>query len=80
MTRGAYTLRDYPPGSQVEIECPKCRRHGRYRRETLLEWFGPTRTLPDVLVALSSNCLRRGAGQYSDPCEARYRTLPPPSQ
>ena len=65
-------------GASVEIQCPKCGSQGRYWRETLLEWFGLNRTLPDVLVALSSNCLRRGAGQYSDPCEARYRTLPPP--
>jgi hypothetical protein len=80
MTRGAYTLTDYPAGSLIEIDCPKCRRHGRYRRETLLEWFGPNVTLPDVLVGLSSDCLRRGAGRYSDPCDAVYRTLPPPSR
>lgn len=79
MVRGAYTLNDFLAGAPVEIDCPKCGRQGQYRRESLLDRYGPTRALPDVLVALSSNCLRRGAGRFSDPCEARYRTLPPPS-
>ena len=76
MTRGAYTLMDFPSGTSIEIHCTKCGRQGRYRRESLLHRYSPTLHLPDVLVALSADCPRRGTGQFSDPCEAVYGTQP----
>lgn len=46
MPSGAHTLMDFPTGAPVEIYCPKCGRQGRYRRESLLDRFGPTKALP----------------------------------
>jgi hypothetical protein len=65
---GAYIVAELPEGL-TEIACTKCGRRGRYKRETLLDRFGPNKALPDVLIALA-NCPRRS--NPSDPCEARY--------
>lgn len=61
------TLRDVP--ELVHVTCGRCGRAGQYRRETLLQRFGPDRALPDVLVALAA-CPRYL--NASDPCGAAY--------
>jgi hypothetical protein len=65
---GAYVVDDLPEGLTA-IHCPKCRRMGRYRRETLLARFGPDMALPDVLVKLAHCTRRRDMG---DPCGVVY--------
>lgn len=70
MTRGTYTLIDYPARSSIEIHCPKCGREGRYRRESLLDRYGPTQALPDVLVALCPPTVP-GAALGSSPTPAK---------
>ena len=37
---------------------------GSYRPPVLLDRYGPTLALPDVLVALPADCPRCGAGQF----------------
>jgi hypothetical protein len=65
---GAYIVSELPEGL-TEIACAKCGRRGRYKRETLLERFGPDKALPDVLIALA-DCPR--AATPGDPCQVRY--------
>lgn len=68
---GAMLLQDMP-GELVRIQCDACGRWGQYAYARLVERFGPAAGLPDVLSALAGGCPRRGAGQYSDPCGARF--------
>jgi hypothetical protein len=51
-----YTIADYPH-AMIEIECPKCGRHGRLRTARLLKEHGPDIKLPDLLRELT-NCPR----------------------
>jgi hypothetical protein len=53
-TDGSYRVHELLPDRLTTITCPKCARTGRYKRETLLERFGPDKALPDVLVALAA--------------------------
>ena len=54
---GSHSLGEFPL-NVVRIECERCGRAGRYRRDGLLARFGPDIALPDLLVALAS-CGRR---------------------
>jgi len=72
---GAVLLQDHP-GELVRILCDRCDRAGQYRREALIDRFGPAAGLPDVLWTLSATCPRRGS--ISEPCGARYVGLMKP--
>ena len=37
---GSLTLHDYP-GDLVRLTCPKCGRKGQYRKQALIDRFGP---------------------------------------
>jgi hypothetical protein len=63
-----YTLADYPH-EMVEIECPKCGRHGRLRTAKVLEKHGPDIKLPDLLREIA-RCEKWG--DMSDGCGAHY--------
>ena len=69
---GAHTVSDLPPGL-TEIECPKCGRRGRYKRETLVSRFGPDQTLPAMLTAVAA-C--RKARDMADICGVRFSRTP----
>lgn len=71
---GAVRVQDYP-FKVVSIACRHCPRAGRYRRAKLAERFGPAAGLPEVEV-LAADCPKRGIGQFSDPCGARFPDLP----
>jgi hypothetical protein len=58
-----------PPGPVVRIECPRYGRAGRYALSGLIERFGPSAALPDVLMDLAA-CERRH--DFSAPCGARF--------
>lgn len=70
---GAVPLRDYP-GDVVELVCEPCGRHGRYRKDALVERFGEAEGLPDVRAALTADCPRRGQSGGTG-CAARFPTL-----
>ena len=75
MRRGALLIKDHPL-NVIEIACEKCNRRGRYRRSSLLEKYGPTMVLPDILAELSANCdLRDSVG--NEGCGAYYPALDP---
>jgi hypothetical protein len=68
---GALTLETYPFDT-ICIECRKCGRAGRYRRETLQSRFGDKAAMPDVLAQVADCRRRRNA---SDPCGVVYPDL-----
>src|SRR5262249_51783399 len=45
------------------LSCPKCGRSGQYRKQTLIERFGPDIRLPDLREELAQ-CERRGPTIY----------------
>lgn len=68
---GSLTVTTFPH-DPINILCRKCERHGRYRRQSLINKFGPHASMPDELAELAS-CPRRGSA--SDPCCAIYPDL-----
>jgi hypothetical protein len=52
----------------VRLICPRCGRKGQYRKENLIEKYGPAVALPDLLH-LIANCERYG--KASNPCWAK---------
>ena len=44
---GSLTLREHP-GDLVRLACEKCGRAGQYRKQNLIEQFGPDVRLPDL--------------------------------
>lgn len=70
MTEGAKTL-DTIRNRMIVVRCDECDRTGRYRRETLIERYGPDMLMPDVLAKITESCERRGPGVY-ERCQARY--------
>ena len=64
---GSRSLADYP-GPVVRIECPRCGRAGRYALAGLIERFGSSAALPDVLMDLAA-CERRK--DFTQPCGVR---------
>jgi hypothetical protein len=67
-------VRDYP-AQVVRIACRHCPHAGRYRRAGLAERFGPAAGLPEVVEVLAADCLKRGIGQFSDPCGTYFPDL-----
>ena len=57
MRHGSYSLREFL-SDVVRIDCQRCGREGRYRRERLIKRFGADAALADVLMAQAS-CERR---------------------
>jgi len=70
---GSLTPRTYPSDT-ITVTCDQCRREGRYRRETLLDRFGPEMPMPDVLNAITKDC-GRNAPLLADRCKAIYGEL-----
>lgn len=65
---GAYIVSDLPKDRLFEIVCAPCERVGRFKRETLIERFGPDQNIPDLIAKLSA-CPKHG--QYHDACKVR---------
>jgi hypothetical protein len=63
-----FTLAEYP-GDVIRLECAKCGRSGRLRKDRLIAEYGPDIVLPDLRMRLA-NCER--AGSMHDPCGAIY--------
>ena len=55
---GALQLREYP-GEIVRVSCAKCGRTGQYRKQNLIERYGPDIRLPDLREEIAQ-CERRG--------------------
>jgi hypothetical protein len=70
---GSLILRDYP-GEIVRLSCLKCERAGQYRKEKLIERYGPDIRLPDLREEIAQ-CERHG--QTHDACMVRYVDLVP---
>ena len=68
---GSLLLCDYPK-PMVRLICKLCDRKGQYRKETLLNQYGPDIALPDLLH-LIANCERNK--QPGGRCGARYGDL-----
>jgi len=69
--REGHTLSEFPL-EQVELACTKCERRGVLSKAKLLEQYGPSIALPDLLVKLA-HCPKHG--NYSDWCGAYYVAL-----
>ncbi|MCZ6848653.1 MAG: hypothetical protein O7F75_07395 [Alphaproteobacteria bacterium] len=70
---GSLTPRTYPTDTTT-VRCDQCERVGRYRRETLLDRFGPDMAMPDVLNTITEDCARN-APMSADRCKAVYGEL-----
>ena len=70
---GSLTPRTYP-SETITVRCEECGRLGRYRRTTLIEWFGPDGSMPDILNALTEDC-GRNERLSMDRCKAVYGEL-----
>jgi hypothetical protein len=70
---GSLTLSEYP-SEIVRLSCPKCGRDGQYRKQNLIERYGPDIRLPDLREEIAQ-CERRG--QTHDACMVRYFDLIP---
>ena len=71
MTLGKY------PRPIVRLICSRCDRKGQYRKETLIDLYGPDITMPD-LRHLIAKCERHG--EVGDACGIRYGDLLPRSK
>jgi hypothetical protein len=58
MTDGAVLLSETNQ-SMLDVYCPRCGRHGRYRVESLKDRFGADARLPDVASTLEEGCERK---------------------
>ncbi len=65
---GSIKLRDYPH-EMVRFMCKKCGRMGQYRKQHLINRYGPDITLPDLRVKIA-NCERQG--KMHDACGVHY--------
>ena len=70
---GSLTPRTYPSDT-ITVRCDQCGRVGRYRRETLLDRFGPDMAMPDVLNTITEDC-PRNSPMSADRCKAVYGEL-----
>ena len=55
--KGSLSLSEYP-GDVVRLSCTKCNRKGQYRKQSLIERFGPDIPLPDSRQKIAQ-CERR---------------------
>jgi len=65
------TLGEYPH-QMVRLICSRCDRKGQYRKETLINQYGPDVTMPD-LRHLIAKCPRHG--KLGNTCGVRYGDL-----
>jgi hypothetical protein len=72
MPGGSLHLREYP-ADMVRLLSEKCGREAQYRKQNLIERFGPDIRLPDLRDGL---CER--LGKTHDACMAHYVDLIPP--
>ena len=56
-------------GDLVRLTCEKCGRTGQYRKEKLIERYGPDMRLPDQREEIAQ-CERHG--QMHDACQVHY--------
>jgi hypothetical protein len=70
---GSLQLREYP-AEMVRLSCEKCGRSGQYRKQNLIERFGPDIRLPDLREVIAK-CERHG--EMHDACLVRYVDLIP---
>ena len=70
---GSLTPRTYPSNT-ITVRCDQCGREGRYRRTTLLDRFGPDKPMPDILNAITADCVKNEA-LSTDRCKAIYGEL-----
>ncbi len=70
---GSLTLRTYPSDT-ITVRCEQCGREGRYRRNSLLDRFGPDKPMPDILNAITEDCAGN-APLSTDRCKAIYGEL-----
>jgi hypothetical protein len=68
---GSLQLSEYPT-ELMRLSCAKCGRSGQYRKQNLIDRFGPHIPLPDLRDEISQ-CERRG--QMHDACMVRYVDL-----
>jgi hypothetical protein len=68
---GSLTLREYPT-EMVRLACERCGRAGQYRKDSLIEQFGPDIALPDLRHEIAK-CERRG--KTHDGCRVHYLRL-----
>ena len=61
---GSIKLRDHP-GDLVRLTCDRCGRSGQYRKQNLIDQYGPEIPLPDLRVEIAK-CEREG--QMHDMC------------
>jgi hypothetical protein len=71
MTKDALTTSTYP-FPIVRIVCAKCARSGQYRRQTLIDRFGPDTGMPEVIAEIAQ-CPDRM--NFSDICQVRCPDL-----
>jgi len=71
MRSGSRSLGEFPL-DVVRIDCERCGRAERYRKDGLVARFGADIALPDLLMELAQ-CERRA--DFSKPCGARYTDL-----
>ena len=60
------------PIELVRVTCHRCELARQYQKAALIEVYGPAAGLPDLLVALSADCLQRGTPETSKLCAARF--------
>jgi hypothetical protein len=73
--KGSLSLSEYP-GDVVRLSCTKCNRKGQYRKQSLIERFGPNIPLPDLRQEIAQ---RERRENMSDVCLVRYTDLIPSS-
>jgi hypothetical protein len=70
---GSLTPHTYP-SETITVRCNECGREGRYRRDTLLDKFGPDMAMPDILNSVTEDC-DKNARLSTDRCKAIYGEL-----
>lgn len=62
--------------NRVQVTCAKCGRRGTYRKNTLVERFGGSIELPNLLKEIAADYPRQGLQSVAmDPCGALFPDL-----
>ncbi len=72
MTTGSLSPATYPTDA-ITIRCDRCRRVGRYKRQTLIERYGQDAAMPDLLNEITA--CERNERLSVDRCKAYYEEL-----
>lgn len=56
---GHWRLCEWPADVRMQIKCARCGRHGKYKRDTLIQGFGREYPLKDIALCLASDSCRR---------------------